>query len=229
MQSTAIGSAKWDQYFLDDLDDANKSHLWTSVDTNSKSIMCAYPGSGNSGGIPNRIFAYNYQTGSASIVEIETEIFVTLASQGYTLESLSLVYPNLELVPFSLDSRAWAGGGSFIGGANADHELGQFNGASLQADLTTSEWSSPDHTRIFISGVRPVCDATNIQAALSYREEMGADTALTTTAYTTRGGNRICPHTVSTRYARSLLRVPAGETWTSLQGVQLDIQPDGDT
>jgi hypothetical protein len=229
VQSTPIGSAKWDQYFLDDLDDANKAYLWSAVDTNSKSIMCAYPGAGNSGGIPNRIFVINYQTGNASIIEVETEVFVTLASQGYTLESLSLIYPNLELVPFSLDSRAWAGGGAFIGGADTSHQLGQFNGATLQADLTTSEWSSPDHNRIFINGVRPICDATNVEVAISHREEMGQDTALTTTAYTTRAANRICPHTVSTRYARTLLRFPAGETWTSTQAVQFDVQPDGDT
>lgn len=229
VQSVPIGTAKWDQFFLDDLDDGNKAYLWSAVDTDGKVILCAYPGSGNTGGIPNRIFAINYQTGNASVIEVETEVLIGLKSAGYTLEGLGAIYPNLELVPFSLDSRAWAGGGSYIGGCSTDHAIGQFNGATLQADLTTSEWSSPDHNRVFVSGVRPVCDATNVQAALSHREEMGQGTALTTTGYTTRAGNRICPHTVSTRYVRTLLRVPAGEAWSSVQAIQYDVQPDGDT
>jgi hypothetical protein len=228
VQSTPIGAGQWDREFLDDLDDSNKSALFAAVDTNSKTILCAYPGTGNDNGIPNRLLAYNYVSQRASIVEIETEGLFQLRSQGYTLDSLDTLGYTMETLPFSLDSRAWAGGGAFIGGVSSDHVLGQFNGTTLQGDLTLSEWSDPTHDRLFINGVRPITDCTNVQAAISYREEMGADTALTTTGYSIRGRDRACRQRVSTRYARVLLRFPAGEAWTSAQGVQLDIQPDGD-
>lgn len=228
VQSVPIGAGKWDRYVLDDLDDSNKSYVWSAVDTNSKIILWAYPGANNSDGLPNRIFVWNYVSDRACIVELETEILVSLASQGYTLDSLDTLGYTLDTLPFSLDSRAWAGGGKLIAVANSSHVIGQLGGTTLQADFTTSEWSDPSHNRVFINGGRVVGDTRDVEMAFSVREDMGNDSAVTTTGYTARGADRWCRQMVSARYARSLVRVPAGEDWSSIQAVQLDVQPDGE-
>lgn len=228
VQSVPIGAGKWDRTILDDLDDSNRSYVWSAVDTASKVIMWAYPGANNTDGLPNRIFVWNYVSDRAALINLECEMLISLASQGYTLDSLDTLGYTLDTLPFSLDSRAWAGGGKLIATANAGHVIGQFAGPTLQADFTTSEWSLPTHDRAFVNGGRVVGDTRDVEMAFSYREDMGEDSPVTTTSYTPRGADRWCRNTFSARYARSHIRVPAGEDWTSIQAVQLDAQPDGE-
>ena len=220
-----IGGGKIDRYFIADFDDGYKDNMWSAVDTDKKLIYWAYPGSGNTSGRPNKLLIYNYLTGMWSRGEMEIECLGSMLSVGYTLEDLD-AFGTIDTLPFSLDSRAWAGGGAYVGVVNDEHKLGQLSGSNLQADIETGLFAADqDDNRLVVTGIRPHVDASGTTVALGWRDNEHA--AVTTTAYRAVGSDRYAPHRQALRYAQVKIRVPAAASWTKAHGFTLRARTEG--
>src|SRR5262249_51632295 len=128
------------------------------VDPINKLFFWSYPGAGNSGGTPNRLLIYNWALQRWSYADVTAELVFRSLSEGYTLESLDATGYNLDTLPYSLDSRAWTGGSPFLSAFDSAHKLALFNGATLAAQLETTNFALDGGARVFVSGVRPLID-----------------------------------------------------------------------
>lgn len=136
----------------------------------------------------------------------------------------------IDAMTISLDSFGSAGSPA-LGGFNSAGALGFFNGPNLEAKLESSEKGDLG-TRIFISGFRPVTDASAALGAVSFRETLQNSRVYTGEQPLTATG--LIPADmgngsggVSTRYARGRLRIPYGSTWTYVMGVEPETLLDG--
>lgn len=219
--STPIGADKVDRTFLADLDPNYVFRMTSAVDPINKMILWSYAGSGNSQGNPNRIIVYNWFTQSWAIANIEQEMIFRSLTFGYSLDGLDTVSTNLDALPFSLDSRAWTGGALQLSGFNTSHSLGYFSGAALAPTVDTEEIQPFVGLRTFCRNARPIIDGSvTPSVALGLRT-----TVETTPTYTNPSAmNSLgwCPIRGNAQYMRARITLPAGQTFTHIQGVELD-------
>lgn len=224
-QSINIGKGAVDAWFLAELDDAYRDNIASSYDPERGVLLWIFPGVGHQQGVPNKILAFEPVTARWSHGVLPVEMLASTASVGYSLEGLDSLGLPLDDLPFSLDSRVWAGGSPFTGLVDSvSHRLGSFGVRPLQADLVTNEFSGQNGSRIWIDGLRIYGDAAPVSAAVSWRDSGSG--ALTTTSYVEQDEDFI-DQLVAARYARVPIRVPAGTSWTTLQGYDARMRAEG--
>lgn len=225
-KSTPIGQNKIDRYFANRLDKNYLDRIKGAVDPVNKLIAWAYPAIGNNLGNPTDVICYHWVEGKWSNFQVSLESIATLYTSGYTLESLGLVYPVLENVPFSFDSRVWSGGNRTLGGFSTNHKLGFFDGPNLAATLETSETALNPGGRAFVSSVLPVTDSANVTATIKSRKRQFDDLTLSPVSIMDTNTNEI-PFRVDDRYHRVALNISAGSTWSLVQGVEFNARASG--
>lgn len=216
--SIPIGTRRVDKWFLDQLDNENLHRISVSGDPERKLVVISFPGDGSVGGVPNKLLLWNWEANRWSHADADVEVIFHDHTAGYTLEDLD-AFGNMDTLPYSLDSRAWTGGLSQIGGFYTDHKSGTFSGAAQATSLTTQEFDGVGR-RIFVSGFRPIVDGGTITAGLEYREDQ--DDAYTSTSLVSPGVDGICRIRAEGRYVRARVDIAAGGTWGHAHGVQTD-------
>lgn len=223
--SVPIGVNKIDKTFYADLDQSYVLRVVGSVDPINKMVFWAYPGSGHIQGNPNRIIVYNWVTQEWSIASTTSEYIFRTLTFGYTLEGLDAVSSSLDALPFSLDSRAWAGGVLQLAGFNTSHELCFFSGSTLAPTVDTDEMQPFNGQRAFIRNTRPLVDGGTPSVAIGTRETTESSVTYNmATAINTLGWS---PQRATGRYIRARITLPAGSSFSHIQGVELDCDPCG--
>jgi hypothetical protein len=157
-----VGDGKIDKWFYENLDESFDYNINLQVDQLKKNILVAFPDKTANDGIPNKIICYNWARDRFTLIEHETECLFTFLSVGYTLDGLDALYTDLDLIPFSLDSRIWTGGKTILGCFTPDHELAAFNGPAKTAYIGTTQ------LRLNISG------RATLHSLIPYIEGVGA-------------------------------------------------------
>jgi hypothetical protein len=222
--STPVGMGAWDKFVLDDLDVPNKNRMTAAVDKTRKLIFWAYPGSGNTGGRPNKLLIYNYATGRAMPAEIDVQLLGSFRSAGYTLDDLD-AFGTLDALTISLDSPIWAGGGEYIGAIGSDGKLSEFSGSHLEATFRTNQFGGE---RAFLSGVRPFINSDAVTVSVRSKADFGGST--TATAFVAPGADSFAPFRVAGRYFAIETKVAAASSWPSSgksQGVDIRLKREG--
>jgi hypothetical protein len=224
--SRPIGNEKVDKTFFADFDQTFSARVSSAVDPINKIFYWAYPGSGNLGGVPNRILAYNWALDRWSLVELDgVELIFRAASFGYNADNADGLGYTADTSPFGPDSRFWAGGKSILSGFDAGHRLGFFSGAPLKATIETGDLDLAEGRRVMVSGVRVVADTNTAVAAVGFRDSQGAPPAYTPASDAAADG--FCPQRVSTRFARARIEIPAGASWSHLSAFEARMTPEG--
>lgn len=169
---------------------------------------------------------YNWQADKWSAMSGQDILMASnMATTGITLEQIGALYPILEDVPYSLDSRVWQGGRPVFGVINGDFQLAFFEGAALEATLETGEKTLIPGRRAMIRSVRPMVDASAAVVAVGRRERQ-AD-ARTWTGESVMQPSGRCPVRASGRLFRCRVRIPAGTTWRHATGVEIEASAEG--
>lgn len=225
-QVIPIGRGKIDRTFWGEFDETNQHRTSAAIDPVRGLYFFAYPASGNSG-TPNRLLIYNWAVERWARAAIMCEIvFGGASSHAYTLEELD-AFGTLETLPYSLDSSYWSGVLSLLlFGFDTSHKSGSFSGTTLEATVETAEFNPGNGKRSVIRGVRPLIDGGSPQMLLGQRETQQASVSYGPAVGLTPAG--MAPVYGSGRYFRVRTTVPAGDTWTNLQGIDdLDVRPAG--
>jgi len=128
--------------------------------------------------------------------------------------------------PHPLDSFAYLGGRPLICAINGDGQLCALQGPNLMAIMQTGEAHLVPGMRAFVSEVYPLCDgAPNGTIMVETRERM-ADARVSSVDYPLEITGSASVLT-SARLHRFTHTIPAGEVWTTAQGVLVEAQPDG--
>lgn len=217
---TAIGFGRVSRTFLNEVDTQQLHRVWVTVDPIRKIVIWAYPRAGSA--YPDRWFIYSYATDKwryADASSIQCQLLFPARSAGYNLDSIDTVLDVPDnLGGFSFDSQLYDGGLRLLAGFSTSGRLVSYEGTTLGAVAETGE-TDASGKRVFVSGVRPLTDASDATAAIGGR---GNFTDLPVyTQFRAAGVDGVCPQRIDTRYARALINIPAGSEWTYLQGADV--------
>jgi hypothetical protein len=226
---TPIGRGKVDRTFWAEFDETNLFRCSAAIDPVRSLYIFAYPANG-SGGTPNRLLIYNWRTEKWSHAAVTCEIvFGGVSQQSYTLEQLDAFNggSTIDNLPYSLDSSFWSGPLSLLLYAfDTSHKSGSFSGSTLEATAETAEFNPGKGTRSVIRSCRPLIDGYSPMIKVGSRETQQGLTNYGTEVGLTGAG--LAPVYQSGRYFRVRARMPAGSTWSNMQGIDdLDVRPAG--
>lgn len=213
-----IGAEKVDRTVLGEVDKANYRRISTAVDPESRRVIFAYPSSSSVDGRPNKISVYDRKLDRWSVVNEDVEIIWSAAGIGVTLEGLDALYPSIEDVPFSLDSRAWVGGAPKLAAFSADFRSGYFDGSPMTAVIETKEVEINEGHRTHLNGFYPLVDGGDVNANVLSRNLQADDANVGGSIQ--RNGRGQFSSRVAARYHR--FRIAISGAWTHAVGVQID-------
>lgn len=231
--SYPIGDGKVDRTFWDEFDIANKKFVSAAIDPTHKLVIWSYPGTGNTGGQPNKMIIYNWAEGKWAEVDGAggIDIVTSALTQGYTLDTLDTVgtdIDNASTFPVSFDADFWKGGARRLSAFDSTHKLGFFTGSNLAATIDTGEAQLISGKRCVVTGVYPLIDGgtPTIRTAVRNRQ---IDAASFSTSVTINSAGW-CPARAEGRYHRARLEIPASNSWSFAQGIEVlpeHIRPTG--
>ena len=214
VQSIPIGENSVDQTFFSEVNTSAYNRVTAVVDPVRRMVFVAYPTGG--GGLPNKILVWHWPEKRWSYVVQDCEILYNHFALGTGLDSIS---GTLEGQTLSFDSSAYQGGNQSIGAFNSSHKLSFFDGAVLEAVMTTAEGQLNERGRMQVQSVTPLIDTTSATIAMGTRETQHG--TVTYGSESTQRSTGICPVRSTGRFHRARVTVPAATTWTFAQGVDV--------
>jgi hypothetical protein len=221
-RSNPIGQNKVDKEFWDQFEVENADGVSAAIDAVNKLVVWAFPGSGSTGGVPNKLYLFDWVNNRWSSVDMDVQFVLRTLTQGYTLDGLDAV-GNLDALPYSLDSRAWVSGDLRLSAFDTDNKLNFFDGSNLAATIETALRDIGMRSKV--QGFRPLVDGGTVTGAVASKAKL-TDTASFATAVA-ENSNGYCPQISEGRYHKFQVNIAAGGTWTKAQGVEIDGAPTG--
>lgn len=237
--SYPIGVNKVDKYFYGRLNQQYVRNVVGAVDPVNRLVMWAYPGPTSVNGALTDLIIYNWAIDRWSDADFSGEYLIRALTQGYSLESLDSTGYNLDTLPFSLDSRVWAGNQIIMGAFDTSHTFGYLNGTNLAPTVETSEFEPYGAQtaplvmggqpmigrRALVRSARPMVDGGVPSVSIGYRNRpYDAVTYSSPIAVNSVGD---CPVRADGRYIRAQITLPAGSSFTHIQGVDVITTPSG--
>lgn len=168
---------------------------------------------------------FNWRAGRWAELDYDMLFMAAAATPGLTLEELAAIYPDLETVPYSLDSRVWQGGRPVPAIIGSDGKLAFFEGANLEATLETGERNFIAGRQAFFESITPSVDTAAAVVAIGKRQRT-ADARTWTPEASMMTSGRCFPR-ARTKLARIRVRIPAGSVWTHIQLLDVLAKPAG--
>lgn len=216
-----IGNERVDKFFINDIAVDSLYAVYGSEDPTRKVVYWAYRSRANNTPYSyDKVLAYSYGTDKWSLLKPGTYLtgLIEAATPGYTLDSLDLLGIPLDELPYSLDSRAWAGGFPTLAAFDVDNRLGFFSGSPLEAIVQTGSVALTAGKRTFVNGFRVLSDAIQTNGRVAIRDRSGALDTWKVEAPCNRTG--LIPSRASGRFHRFEVKLPANQEWSHLHGVE---------
>src|SRR6056300_381566 len=213
---TGIGTEKVDRYFYNDADLTELDTMSAAVDPIKKLVVWNY--ANVDGG--RSIIIYNWQLSKWSRAITETTSVGNAATTGTTLEGLSLLYPNLDNMPASLDDRLWIGGKFLFAGTKND-KIVTFTGSTYNSELITPDLEVGYNSVATL--VRPQIDNGSATIKVASRRELDDNIQFGSSVSTSSEGR------ASVRSAGRYHRFSVSPTgnWTNAISIDVDLKPQG--
>lgn len=224
-RSIPIGNTKIDRYFFNRIDQNYYDRIIAAIDPINKFVAWGAPTIGSEGKLTFMVM-YFWAENRWSQADESLHTLASMYTSGLTLEQLSAIYPSIETVPFSLDSRVWAGGNRTLGGFSTNYKMGFFEGSNKQAVLETTEVALNPGGRSFVQSVLAATDSTSVTARIKSRKNQFGSVTTSSSGTFSTNTNEI-PFRVDNRFHRVELTITEGSTWEQIQGVQFRSKPSG--
>lgn len=173
---------------------------------------------------PDKAIVYNYQLGKWSIFDAPVDIIGQVTSSGDKMDALDTMYPLLDDMPGTLDSRIYQGDGVFLGGLRGGI-LQVFGGASQPATIETVEGQIVQNQRALLTRGDPFVEgdmATVTLDVVSRDVPNGARAVATGFGYNSDG---YIPLRNEARY--HAIRAQISGVWDHATGVSVEAIPTG--
>lgn len=228
-QSVPIGADKFDKWFWSTV---NQKFLWNVIgaaDVANRAIIWIFPSTASSSGIPDTALIYRWDIQRAAYAQFSADWLARLLSFGVTLDSFSAAgFPDLDTIPYSLDSRVWIGGALQIGAIDTGHKLAYFSGPTLAASIATSTQQLTPGQLSWVSDTRPLIQLTAGTPTIAISGRNNVYDPIVFGAAVPPDSMGTCPQRSDARYHAALLGVSAGAAWSHASGVDLTAQPSGE-
>jgi len=223
-----IGTERIDRYFWDQFDITNRRYVSTGIDPVNKIVAWAFPGTGASSNLPNRILMYKYDEGKWSEAEIDTELLLSTETQGYTLDSLDDLGTDIDnagVFDESFDSDKWRGGSYRFAAFDQAHKLNFFTGPSLAATIETGDLQPDTGKRWQCNGARVLVDGGDARVSVAGRTRL-KDT-VTYGSSSDMNIDGVCKLRSEGRYQRFRLSLSSSTSWSHVQGLGIQYELKG--
>ncbi len=214
-----IGTQRVNNWFWDNLDQNYMVRVTSAIDPANNIYAIAFPDLTNTNGTPNHILIYEWAVDRWSHVQAgNLEMIYSGATQsGFTIEGLD-VFGTIENVPFPFDSTVWTGlARRLISGFGTDHKLGFFSGPALAPTVDTTEANIIKGKRAFLRSCRPIVDGGTPSVTLGTRDRINDAVTFGAARAVDAYGN--CKFRTPARYHRGRITLPAGSTFSHIQGI----------
>ncbi|MCW5697219.1 MAG: hypothetical protein KIS96_10885 [Bauldia sp.] len=218
-----IGQNKVNRHFLATVSQDRLFSVRGAIDPIATRFYWAYR-TGESAAY-DRALVYDWRLKRWSEIEIGATEFSSLATPGLTLEGVSALHPTLADVPYPLGSRVWQGGRPVFAMFGADRRLAFLEGPALAATVETAERELAPGRRATVTGARPLVGAAAATVAIGRRDRLADVRSWTAEAAMQPSGR--CPVRAGGRYVRARIAVPAAESWSQIEGVDLEFAARG--
>ena len=236
LESHPIGDGRVDNTFDAEFDITNKRQVHAAIDPTNKLYAIAFPGSGSTGGKPNKLYLCYWPKMRWAEVEIDTQVVLKGFTQGFTLDSLDTLgtdIDNSSVFDESFDSDKWKGGQFRFAAFDDTNKLAFFIGNNLAGIVDTKEIQPLKGMRSMVSVIKPVVEASGATAP-SIAVQPGHRNRLvdqhTFSSSVTINAIGECPVLTDAWYHRSRFHMPAGADWDHATGAEYPkdaIQPGG--
>jgi hypothetical protein len=220
-QSIPIGANKVDKMFFSEVDTGYWHKICACADPDNQLIYWGYAASGNTDGRLNTILVYNYSPNAelrwSKIEGQDLEYLYVSLSEGYTMEQLDDIYPDLDAMPISLDSRSLTGNNRVLSGFDSSHRQVNFTSDAMDATIETGEFQVNPGARTDITLVRPYVDGGTVTVQMGTRN-LHSDTVSYASAVSLNSSGD-APVRSNARFHRVRLNI-TGE-FTDAQGVDI--------
>lgn len=215
-----IGNEKFDQSFRNSVSQDDYEKLWAAVDPKRSLVMWGMPGS------PGRIWVYNWVLDRASTISLPFSGLFPGYESSVTLEEIAALYPDLDIMPYSLDDPRFQGGDPRLYVVTPAAEIGALSGPALEATLTFG-WITPADPKVArMRAVWPLSDATNgVSVSIDARQQMGGPEGVVTSGDMQASGR--APLRCRGKYLAISVVHAAGSQWSYSQGIDLEFEPGG--
>lgn len=171
-QAVPVGRNKVDKWFYGNFNSSYDYFLSSAIDPINRVYAVSFPTVGAGSDIPQLVLLYNEVDGRWTYLEQEMDLILEGLSVGLTLEQLSALYPVIEDVPYSFDSKFWQGGRFLFSAIDSNHKLASFNGEPYEALIGTVETRISQNGKATISGLQPIVEAGTVEARIGYRDKI---------------------------------------------------------
>ena len=224
-----IGKERVDHYFFDDVDPGNLQLCQGALDPTHTRAYWVYKSRSGSAGVFDKMLIYDFGLQAWSRANSIGQYIGQMSLPGATLEGLDTLYgTNIDSTGFGLVSfdEISNASGTVASAFTSGGKLAFYNGANQAATLETGEQDG-DGRVIYVNGIRPITDASQISVAVSNRMSPQGTASYSTAAdlYAETG---FCPTRVEGRYIRAKATITAGSTWTFAAGVEPDFKLVGE-
>lgn len=222
-QFTPIGAGKIDQWFFDQAPIDKLTYCEGAIDPiRHRAYWSFYTAAAVSNA--DHMLCYDWVLQEWSHAAISSRCLLSYVNPSYTLEQLD-AFGTLDTLPYSLDSSYWVGKLRNPGYVGADNILYTMSGASLAALVEMADFQPIPGKRTFVSGATLDIDSAAATLQVGVRERL-PDAVSWGSEITMESTGAAAAHSEG-RYVRARIRVPAGQTWTSLTGLTPDVAPAG--
>lgn len=218
-----IGSSRVDRFFWDQFDITNRRYVSSAVDPINKLVAWAFPGTGSSSNLPNRILMCKYDEQKWAEAEVDTELLLSTEVQGYTLDGLDQLGTNIDdasVFDETFDSEKWKGGSFRFAAFDQSHYLAFFTGATLGATIDTGDMLPAEGRNWQINGCRVLVDGGDAKASVSKRARLMDSVSYGSASSVNSNG--YCPLRSEGKYQRIRLSLSSSTSWSHVQGITVD-------
>ncbi|WP_093021187.1 hypothetical protein [Sphingobium sp. YR768] len=218
---TAIGAEKVDRSFFATYQREDiVNRISAAVDPRTTTVIWSMPGN------PGTLWCYNWTLDRWSTISIPTLGVFSGFTANVSLEGVDILYPGgIDSVPYSLDAPIFAGGNPLFLNAAWDGTIGPLAGATLPARFNIRPIEIERGYRVRISGARALSDAVTGTVTLDARARAG-DPEKRRVSGTIRNNGRVAIR-ANGRHVGTEYTLPAGATWTYVNGLDLEYETAG--
>lgn len=218
---TPIGDQKIDRWFLRRVDGTKYYNIVSAIDPVAKVYYCAYPTLADGTGRCTEMLAYAWTLGRWSVIDVDIDlIFGARTTLGYTLEQLDSLYPNLDLMPISLDSNLLTGSANQTLATFTHNKKMAFFGANpMTAYIDTQEGDLTEGYRTFVQGARPLFTGSGA-ASIKLGTRNLLNESVSWGMDVSQNAQGRCPFRSQARYHRG--RVTLSGAWEEFKGIDIE-------
>ena len=213
---TPIADEKFNRWFFDHYSREDIANIWSAIDPQSPVVYWGMPGT------PGLLLCYNWVLQRAYTARVDVAGIFSGVTANISIDALDAIYGHLDAIPGSLDDPAFRGGNPLILLVDGSNVVGTLAGDNLAANFTIRNIEPTPGRRSRIRSVRVMSDAVTTHVALLPRLVRGDAESVVWTGTARANGKKNVR--ANGRYIDVIIGIAAGETWSDIQGFEVEFE-----